>query len=278
MEKQADIEEIETKKIKTCLGNLAVRISGKGESIIFWHSLMFDGTMWQAQEKFFSQNYQVILVDAPGHGNSEQVSEMFTMEECSLCVVQILDALNVDKAYFVGNSWGGMMGGPLAALYPDRISGAVLMNCTASSASSKQRFEFRLLSRITKTFNRVPGFILPTALKAYVGPTATKEKPDVVEKIKSWLKNRKGHGESSFYALRSVVSERRDYSHLLNSIRIPVMIVSGEEDRTFPVPHGESMANAIPGSKFLVMAKTGHLAAIERPDEVNELIKSFISS
>ena len=56
--------------------------------------------------------------------------------------------LGIERAHFVGNSWGGMIGGTFAAAYPDRVGSAVLMNCTASAAGARQKLEYGFLLRM----------------------------------------------------------------------------------------------------------------------------------
>lgn len=62
------------------------------------------------------------------------------MNRHARCVVDLLDGLDIDRAHFVGNSW--MVGGTFAALYPDRVNRAVLMNCTASKAGVAQKIQY----------------------------------------------------------------------------------------------------------------------------------------
>jgi 3-oxoadipate enol-lactonase len=62
----------------------------------------------------------------------------------------------------------------------------------------------------------------------------------------------------------------------LGAIRKPVLVVAGEEDRTFPVAETRAMAEAIPGSQFRVLPEVGHLAALEAPQQVNAAIDKFL--
>jgi len=78
-------------------------------------------------------------------------------------------------------------------------------------------------------------------------------------------------------AVISVVPRRPDQRELFGRIRTPVLVVAGEEDATFPVAEGRVMADAIPGSQFVVLEKAAHLAALECPDEVNALIEGFVA-
>ena len=58
--------------------------------------------------------------------------------------------MGIERCTFVGNSWGGMIGGTFAAMYPTRVEAAVLMNCTASPAGLRHRLEFPLLAVVIR--------------------------------------------------------------------------------------------------------------------------------
>src|SRR3984893_18316211 len=93
---------------------------------------------------------QVVLVDPPGQGGSQPLTELFSFDDCARCLVDRLDGLGIDQAHFDGNSWGGMIGGTFAAIYPERIGGAVLMNCSAGRASVRQKAQFAILLALAK--------------------------------------------------------------------------------------------------------------------------------
>ncbi|WP_301122342.1 alpha/beta fold hydrolase [Mycolicibacterium fortuitum] len=144
-------------RLPTKLGLLRVEVRGAGDAIVFWPSLLMTGGMWAAQAQEFETDHRVILVDPPGHGGSEKLFAPFTFTDCAHTVADILDGVGVERAHFVGNSWGGMIGGTFAALHPDRIGRAVLMNCTASAAGRAQKFEYGLLLRLARAFGGIRG-------------------------------------------------------------------------------------------------------------------------
>ncbi|AXQ27800.1 alpha/beta fold hydrolase [Solimonas sp. K1W22B-7] len=269
--------KLQDRYIPTVLGRLRLRlrVAGQGPAILFWPSLLMDGSMWLAQARHFAAGHTVILVDSPGHGGSEALTRRFTFEECARCIVQVLDALGIGKTHIVGNSWGGMIGGTFAALYPERIGAAVLMNATASRAGLRQRLEFRLLTEVVRKLGAFRGPFVARAIKAFIGPTTARERPGVAEAIREALGRL--NAESVYWAVNSVVPARPDQRKLFGRIRTPVLVLAGIEDPTFPVPETTEMAKAIPGAEFLVMDGTGHLAGLERPEEVNRIIEGFLA-
>jgi 3-oxoadipate enol-lactonase len=266
---------VEQREVDTVLGRIQVRIRGSGDAMMFWPSLLMTGDMWGAQADHFSGDHQVILVDPPGHGGSQKLTAPFTFDECARCIVDILDALGVERTHFVGNSWGGMIGGTFAAAYPDRIGRAVLMNCTASAAGTRQKIEYGFLFQIAKLLGGIRPPLTRSVLKAFLGPTTFATRPDVVAFVRDTVQA--VDLRSGAWAVKSVVPDRPDQRALLSRVRTPVLVVAGVEDATFPLPETIAMAEAIPGAAIAVLEGVAHLAALENPSVVNTLIAEFVA-
>lgn len=261
--------------VPTLLGRIKVQTQGQGPAMVCWPSLLMTGSMWQAQAEHFSRDHLVVLIDSPGHGGSAALQRHFTLEECALCLTQILDHLLLADCVLVGNSWGGMMGGVFAALYPQRTRAAVLMNCTASAAGLRQKLEFMLMTALLRRLHSIPGPFVDRAVKAFAGATTERTKPQVVQQIRATVSA--VDTQSVCWAVDSVVPRRANHHALLGSITRPVLVVAGEEDRTFPVAETRRMAEAIPGAQFRVLPQIGHLAALEAPEVVNGVIEEFLA-
>ena len=261
--------------VDTVLGSINIQISGSGPAMVCWPSLLMNGQMWRAQAEHFSGRYTVVLIDSPGHGASEALHRHFTMDDCAHCLAQILDALQIKDCVLLGNSWGGMMGGVFAALYPERARAAVLMNCTASAVGWSQKLEFMAMTAVLRHCSKFPMFMAQRAVRAFAGETTEKTKPDVVKFIRDTVSA--VDPRSVHWAIRSVVPYRTDRHVQLRAIQCPVLVLAGEEDRTFPVLETKAMADAIPNSQFVVLPRIGHLAALEAPAVVNDVINRFLA-
>lgn len=265
---------MERHTVDTALGRLGVQTRGSGDAIMFWPSLLMTGDMWAAAAEHFADRRRVILVDPPGHGRSQRLTSMFDFADCARCVVDILDALSEQRTHFVGNSWGGMIGGTFAAMYPDRIGSAVLMNCTASAAGTRQKLEYGLLLRMAGLLGGVRPPLTRSVLKAFLGPTTFRTRPGVVEFVRDTVQA--VDISSGSWAVRSVVPARPDQRSLFAKISTPVLVVAGAEDATFRVPETLAMAGAIPNSAVAVLDGVAHLAGLENPSLVNKLIDDFV--
>jgi len=261
--------------VDTTLGRIRLQVGGSGTPIVFWPSLLMTGDMWHGVADRLIADHQVVLVDPPGQGKSQPLTSLFGFDDCARCVADILDGVGLEKAHFVGNSWGGMIGATFAATYPGRVGGAVLMNCTASRASIRQKVEFALLVQVAKWTGGIGPLLNRPVLKAFLGPTTMRNRPDVVEHVSVTVKS--VDIASASWAVKSVVPRRPDQRELLGRIHTPVLVVGGAEDATFPPRDAIEMAKAIPGASVRVLDGVAHLAGLENPPLVSALVEQFLS-
>lgn len=261
--------------VDTALGKIRVQVSpGTGPAVLMWPSLLMTGDLWAGQAARFGADHRVVLVDPPGHGGSEPLRAMFGFTECARCVVDLMDGLGIDKAHFVGNSWGGMIGATFAAQHPSRLDRAVLMNCTASKAGFPQQVKYAAMLRLARILGGIRPPLTRSVVRGFLGPTTLRTRPDVVQTVRARL--RAVDLTSGSWAVRSVVPARPDQHALLRHITAPVLVVAGVEDATFPVAETRAMADSIPHSTFTVLDGVAHLAALEDPARVNELLEGFL--
>jgi 3-oxoadipate enol-lactonase len=91
--RDAEMSELTTLQVPTVLRWINLHLTGQGPAMLCWPSLLMPGLLWKAQVAELSSEHRMVLVDPPGHGASEALSRCFTLEECALCVTQLLDAL-----------------------------------------------------------------------------------------------------------------------------------------------------------------------------------------
>jgi 3-oxoadipate enol-lactonase len=268
-------DQLHEQAVDTALGRLRVQVGGTGPPVVFWPSLLMTGDMWHAIADNLVARWQVVLVDPPGQGGSQPLTDMFTFADCVRCIVDVLDGLGIDRAHFVGNSWGGMIGATFAATHPERVGRAVLMNATAGRASLRQKVQFAMLLRLAQWQGEIGPLLTRSVLKAFLGPTTFRERPDVVAHVRSAMMS--VNVASVSWAVKSVVPARPDQRALLAGIRTPVLVVGGAEDVTFPPREAIAMADAIPNSSVRVLDGVAHLAGLENPGLVSPLVEEFVS-
>jgi 3-oxoadipate enol-lactonase len=80
---------LERHTVATALGRIGVRTAGDGDAILFWPSLLMTGDTWSAQAEHFSARHRVVLIDPPGHDESQKLSRTFTFEECARTIADL---------------------------------------------------------------------------------------------------------------------------------------------------------------------------------------------
>jgi 3-oxoadipate enol-lactonase len=267
-------DQLREQTVDTALGRIRLQVGGSGTPIVFWPSLLMTGDMWHGVAADLVGRRQVVLVDPPGQGGSQPLTGFFSFDDCARCVADILDGLGIDRAHFVGNSWGGMIGATFAATYPERVGSAVLMNCTAGRAGVRQKVQFAILLALARWTGEIGPLLDRSVLKAFLGPTTFRERPEVVAHVRTAV--RSVNIGSVSWAVKSVVPRRPDQRALLSTITTPVLVVGGAEDVTFPPREAIAMAAAIPNSSVRVLDGVAHLAGLENPPLVSALVEQFL--
>jgi 3-oxoadipate enol-lactonase len=276
---KADDERLagaQQKRIKTVFGYVNVTIGGKesGPAMVLWPSAMMQGSLLSYQYQHFAPRYRIVLVDPPGVGKSDPLRKQITIEDSAEVLINILDALSIEKCIFGGNSWGAMLAVVFPAWHPERVIAVIAMNTTASAPDTAETVKMSIGTRLLYMNGTMPKWWVGFAKTGFAGETATETNPEFMNYLDCVSYD---DPKSIHFQLQGIILNRVDHHDLLRTIRdVPVLIIAGEEDRQFPVYICRKVANAIAGSTFVVLPEVAHLAARERPDLVNPVIEKFL--
>jgi 3-oxoadipate enol-lactonase len=272
------LDDVTERLIQTSLGLINVREGGlaDGPAMVCWPSLMMDGTMWRYQYEHFAPTYRMVLIDSPGHGRSDPLRKRIDLKDCADVLVEVLDAVGIDKCVLLGNSWGAMVAGVFPTYYPERTSAVVGIGCTASAPTMLERLQATALATYFSLHQKMPALGVRAARAVFAGPTAEATNPQFIAFLDFVLHD---DPKSVAWVMRSILIGRKDEHGRLATISgVPVLIIAGEEDSQFSVRVVRKMAEAIRGSTFRVLAHTAHLAPRENPSETNAAIEAFLAA
>ena len=119
--------------------SLNYAIHGHGQPVVMLHGFLENSTMWLGLIESLSKSHQVICPDLLGHGKSDCIGYIHTMEDMADGVYTILQHLKITKAIIIGHSMGGYVALALAEKYSNLIAGLCLLNSTANSDSSERK-------------------------------------------------------------------------------------------------------------------------------------------
>jgi len=227
--------------------------------------------MWHHQVEHLAKNYRVIVMDIRGHGKSSP-SAPHSMYDLVDDAVGVLDAEGIESAVWMGLSIGGMISMRAALRNPDRVSGLVLLATDSKAESLLVTLERRGLAQVIKYLGVLP-VIIPVLRKMF-GKTAHKKQPEL---IKAWRGEFLGvHIPSMLESLEALL-KRDDVSTKLRTVRVPTLIIHGEQDRAIPVSLAKNIKQHMPHGDLRLLKKGGHLLTLEDPEEINVQLSYFLS-
>ena len=112
---------------------------GKGNVVVLLHGFLENQTMWQDITPFLAKKNRIITIDILGHGKTENLSYIHTMNNQAKMVKGLLNHLRLRKYILVGHSLGGYISLAFAQLYPKSIKGLCLLNSTALADSLEKK-------------------------------------------------------------------------------------------------------------------------------------------
>jgi 3-oxoadipate enol-lactonase len=240
---------------------LAVSVAGDGPLVLFLHGIRGNRGNWSAQLAAFSKGFRAAAWDARGYGDSDDYDGPLQFDHFSGDVMRVIEHFGVKKAHLVGLSMGGRIARNVALRFPERLQSLSLVSTTpgfdALSTEEVRRF---VTERRTRT---------PENVRKLLGSRA---KTGAFEAL--WESVSATRDESYRKTLEASVAQDRGAP--IENIRVPTLVVAGDEDTVYPPELARDVARRIPGAELVMIKGAGHLVNLERPGRFNEVVMDFI--
>ena len=247
------------KMLATAGGPLAYDVQGEGPPVLLLHAFPLGLAMWDAQVTALRGQHQVIRFDDRGFGASPPGDGLLSMERIADDAAALLDHLGVAKAVVCGLSMGGYAAFAMVRRHADRLRGLVLADTRAPADTPEGREGRAALAQ------KVLGEGAVAAAEAFVpkllGETTKRERPQVVARVREIVRGNPPRGDST---------------PTLREIRVPTLVVCGEEDTLTPPADAEALQRGIAGSRLVLVPRAGHLTNLEDPDAFNRAFLGFL--
>lgn len=252
---------------------IAYEVIGNGPPIVLLHPFPANHEIWIPAVQALVSRYRVVLPDLRGHGDSEVGDGPATMSKHAVDLVRVLDHAEVGRAVFVGNSIGGYLLFEFWRQCRGRVAGLVLCN-TKAQADAPEARTARLQSA-EDVLQRGSEPFIESMLPRLLGETTRRARPDLVDGARRMMLKMSPQGIAQ---VQRGMAERPDSVATLKTINVPTLLITGDEDILTGVPEAELMQQHISGSQLKVVAKAGHYAPWEQPEEVGRLVRQFLDS
>ena len=241
--------------------------TGKGTAIVLLHGFLENQTMWQDFVPELSKKYRVITIDLLGHGNTECLGYIHSMEDNADMVHEVLSELRIRKAILVGHSMGGYVALAYAELYPETMKGLVLLNSTSRADSEERKIN---RSRAIKVVKKDYATFIRISISNLFSEDNRERLFSEIQKVTA---------EALKTPLQGIVASlegmkiRKDREVLLHFAPYPKLLVLGKRD---PVLNYEESREQIENTNMqLTTFPDGHMSHIENKDELLKVLLQF---
>jgi pimeloyl-ACP methyl ester carboxylesterase len=231
------------------------------ETVFFIHGAGGGQYTWSYQKGFLEKQFNPIIIELPGHGESEGEGEE-EIGRYAEHVLAFLKALGLQKVFLVGHSMGGVIVQTLALTQAEVIKGIVLVGTGA-----RLKVLPVILNGIKNNFEETVRMINQFAY-------SRKAPSDLIEKgISMMMQCRPEVLYGDFMAC-----DRFDLINEVEKIILPTLLLCGDDDQLTPVKYSQFLHSRIKGSKLEILSNAGHMVMMEAPQAFNEKIREFISN
>jgi len=246
-------------------GDAVLLIHGSGPGVSAWAN-------WRLTIPALAKNNRVIAPDMIGFGYTDRPTDnIYSIDDWVAQIIGLLDALNIDKASVIGNSFGGGIALAIAIRYPERISKLVLMGSVG--------VPFTLTDGLDKVWGYQPSIV---NMKALLDIFAYKRElvSDELAELRYKASIQEGFQEafsSMFPAPRQRwIDAMQSASQDIKNIIHKTLVIHGRDDEVIPLNNAYKLIELIKHSQLHVYGECGHWTQIEKCQEFNQLVSHFL--
>jgi pimeloyl-ACP methyl ester carboxylesterase len=251
---------------------IAYERTGVGPPLVLLHGFVGDArSTWSHQIEALSDQFTVVAWDAPGAGGSSCPPESFRLPEYADCLAGFLDELGLARVHLAGLSFGGALALQLFERHATVARSLVLLGGYAGWAGSLTPDEAGQRLATCLRFSTLP----PEEFADAMVPSmfSSSAEPEVVERFRAAMVAT--FDPAGFRAMAHASAEA-DLRPLLRKVRVPTLLLYGDQDARAPLRVATDLHEALPGSLLVVLPGVGHLSPVEAPGQVTAQIRGFL--
>lgn len=238
--------------------NMHLEKGGSGEALVVLHHEI-GSAGWTALHEQLARDFTVYAPDLPGYGKSERLEWARHPRDLALVLQGLLDELGIDSCILVGLGFGGWLAAEMAPMNQGRFKELVLVGAMGLRPVSGE-----IMDQMLMTFDDYirSGFIDVAAHDRILGQESTREQRAL------WSDAR----ETTARIAWKPYMYSTQLPHVLAGIRIPTLIVWGQQDKIVPVSCARQFQEAIPHAELSIIENVGHFLDMERPEALADLV------
>ncbi len=253
-------------EVETSFGTTHINICGPEDAppLILLHAASVSSAEWYANVGAWSQQYRILAVDTIGDcGWSRATRIPKNREDYNQWLLEIMDNFDMDKASFIGHSYGGWLAMNMAISNPEKINKLILL----APAASIQPFKF--LIKLGLKMPKLPVNVSAAKILKMMSARDFQPKEEYIELME--VVNKSCRPEMVF---PKVYSDKE-----LQSITNPTLLLLGDQESIYsPLKAVKRARKLIPNLKSDIILQAGHILNMEQPEMVNSKVLKFLNA
>ena len=243
---------------------------GAGIPLVLLHAGIADRTMWAEQLRPIADaGYRVVAMDLPGFGESPPAQEEAPWSD----VLQTMDALDIDRAALVGNSFGGAVALRVAVVAPERVAAIALVSAPPPDLEPSPELQAAWEAEESALERGDIEAAVGAVLDAWMLPDAPAALRDRVAAMqRRAIEVQMDAGETT-----EAQDPIEGHPEALARVEIPALVAAGEHDMADFRLGADALVRHLPHARRVVIAGAGHIAPLEQPRAFLELLLGFLS-
>jgi pimeloyl-ACP methyl ester carboxylesterase len=244
--------------------------AGEGSAVVLLHGFLEGSWMWQPFLPVLLKRHRVVCIDLPGHGKSDCIGYVHTMDEMAEAVFAVLKELKLRRVQMIGHSMGGYVALAFAERWPDVVKGLVLYQTTArADDDAKKRDRDRVIELVKHNHRSFVRSSIPMLFR----PINRKRMKAGVDWVRSHALETPVQG---IIAALAGMRDRPNREILLKFPPYPVHIIAGDKDPRIPYDESKALARISEHVYLHTIKGSGHMSYIEAPEETLAIIRSIL--
>jgi 3-oxoadipate enol-lactonase len=239
--------------------------------VVFIHGFPFSREMWRPQVEALQPSYHLVTFDNRGHGRSDVGDGQYLVEYLVDDLIAVLDHLKIQKAVLCGLSMGGYIALRAVERNPERVQALALCDTRSEADPNDSKLKRAAAIRVVKD-KGVPAFADGFIKLIFAAKSLETRRPAVEAIRKVMLANPPLGICGTLLALAS----RTDTTPALGQIKVPTLILVGDQDPITPPSAAETLHKGIAGSEMHVIPNAAHMSNLENPEVFNQHLASFL--
>lgn len=244
---------------------------GTGVPVVLLPAFPLDLSLWDDVVARLPSTVRAITVDLPGLGENPVPSTGPDLGVAVTGLEGVLDECGVVSAVVVGISTGGYVAAAMARDVPARVRALGLFSTTTVIGPPDEPDQRRATADELERSGTVDAVL--SSVDEGLGQTAQRDRPKLRARVRTMIQRQQPRGVAW---LARAVAGRGDTSQAVRELDAPVLLLFGEEDTATPPARAAELAALRPDAELVLLAATGHLTPLERPDEVVAAITRFV--